>query len=447
MELFQHIRLLFPGFLYNCKGNKRRAVLKKHKIPKWLRYKKGVNEKSKVWFLDLRGTDFAPESAVWQKRINKRLESIFERIHEPGRRDPVLIKCHVGEKRCRTRMLPEYCISTVNHFRSRGIEKIAAGDSTVAYSGDRGYHDNHSSCERYLSLAEKHGWTENGPLGTPFVVLDRPETSLRGTFHFENEEVKAETNTSRLFKEVYLSGGFAAAGTVVNHVHLTLHDMAQVACAVKGLTMGGSSYKGKLIMHKCYAPTIDGNECKKCGTCAVKCPEKALEWEKDRVPELAGDRCIGCGECIAVCHGGSISMSSQVIEDWERGSDTLPYRMADYLTGMMEGRWDRLLNVVHLYNITRRCDCLDRPQKPIIPHIGFLVGKNPFAVDLMSVYLLHEEVYRRTRSGEIRANKGLSQSDILRIYFAEYHGTAPFHHLQNEYGIVVEPDMERITLD
>lgn len=420
--------------------------MRKKRIPDWLRYRKGVNERSRVWFLDLRGTNFTPESPYWQRRVNSRLRKLLHKIHEPQWKTPVLIKCHVGERRCSTRMLPGYCLSTVDHFRSLGNDDIVCGDTTVAYSGDRGYHDNHADCARYLSLAAAHGWTEKGPLGTPFVVLDRPQTSAGGKLHFTGEEVKKKTALSRSFKEVFLSGGFAAAGTIVNHVHLTLHDMAQVACAVKGLTMGGSSYKGKLIMHKCYSPSIDSEGCKKCGTCAVHCPEEALSWEKGDVPTLNGDRCIGCGECIAVCHGKSITMTSQAIQDWLKGSDTLPYRMTDYLLGMMEGRWDSLLNIVHLYNITRRCDCLDRPQRPILPHMGFLVGKNPFAVDLMSTYLLHEEVYRRVRSGETVAPRGLKKPDILKLYFAEYHGVEPFKRLQEHYGIVVEPEVRRIKL-
>ncbi|GAB4389457.1 MAG: DUF362 domain-containing protein [Thermodesulfovibrionales bacterium] len=412
-------------------------------IPGWLRYRKGRNEKSPVWFIDLRGTDFDPASPGWQAEINRGIGDALREIALPAR-GPVLIKCHIGEGRCRTRMLPEYCISTVEHFRRRGIRAIAAGDSTVAYSGDRGYHDNHGGCDRYMALAERHGWTESGPLGVPFVVLDRPETSVRGRFTFRAGERKHRTRDSRRFREVYLAGGFAAAGAIVNHVHLTLHDMAQVACAVKGIAMGGSSYRGKLIMHKCYSPSIDPGGCRRCGQCAVNCPEGALRWRKGGVPRLEGDACIGCGECVAVCHGGSISMASSEIEDWARGGDTLPYRMSDYLMGMMEGRWDRLINVVHLYNITRRCDCVDRPQKPILRHMGFLVGRNPFAVDLMATRLLHDEVHRRVEEGGMKASGPLQKAFALRLFFENYHGARPYRHVQREYGVVVEPRAIRL---
>jgi uncharacterized Fe-S center protein len=415
-------------------------------IPEWLRYVKGKNEKSPVWFLDLRGSEFSPESTLWQKKVNKKIEGVLIKAMPARLREPVLVKCHVGEKRCRTRMLPEYALSTVRYLRSRGVVSIAAGDTTVAYSGDRGYHDNHGDCSRYRALADRHGWTGRGPLNTPFVVLDRPDTASEGPFSFRAEEVALTPRSSRRFRQVFLSGGFAAAGTIINHVHLTLHDMAQVACAVKGITMGGSSYKGKLMMHKCYSPAINGAECKKCGSCAVNCPEKALKWEKGSTPELDGSRCIGCGECIAVCHGGSISMQTQEIEDWAHGSDSLPYRMADYVIGMMEGRWDRLLNIVHLYNITRRCDCVDKVQKPILPHIGFLIGRNPFAVDLMCNYLLQEELFRKVRAGSVKTGGELRREEMLKVFFRDYHGAAPFRHVQEEYGIVVEPKAVRVRL-
>jgi uncharacterized Fe-S center protein len=234
--------------------------------------------------------------------------------------------------------------------------------------------------------------------------------------------------------------------------------------------MGGSSYRGKLLMHKCYSPVINDETCKRCGTCARKCPEGALiwekaerphseyilgfnyrfgalEWEKPPVPYLDKERCIGCGECIAVCHGKSISMASAEIDDWLKGSNSLPYRMADYILGMMEGRWERLLNIVHLYNITRRCDCVDEAQKPIVEDIGFVIGRNPFAVDLMCTNLLHEEIYKNTGKGDGSNRTQLKESEILKIFFDEYHGFEPYRYIEREYGIVVQPDPIYIKMD
>lgn len=161
----------------------------KKNIPQWMRYEKGKNEKAPVWFIDCRGTDFSAESVSWQARINSIIGKILGKINIPDWREPVLIKCHIGERGCNTRMLPDYCISTVRHFRSKGMERIVCGDSTVAYTGDRGYRENSSNCSRYLNLAKRHGWSEKGPLGIPFIVLDRPMTSVKDTFDFDQEAI------------------------------------------------------------------------------------------------------------------------------------------------------------------------------------------------------------------------------------------------------------------
>ncbi|MGA1871350.1 MAG: ATP-binding protein [bacterium] len=415
-------------------------------IPGYLRYKKAKNEKSPVWFIDCRNTDFSPTSSLWHTKINKEITGTLNEIHTPYWEEPILIKCHVGEKKCSTRMLPHFALSTISHFKSRGMKRIVAGDSTVAYSGDRGYKENNAQCTRYMSLARTHGWSEEGPLGIPFVVLDRPMTSVEGTFSFKDEEIAFMTHNAKRFREVYLAGGFAAAGTIVNHIHLTLHDMAQLAGAVKGITMGGSSRKGKLVMHQCYSPHIHEKLCTRCGTCASKCPEEALMWNEGEVPQLLEEKCIGCGECLAVCKGKHISMCAHEVEDWLRGSLTLPYRMADYMMGMMEGRWERLLNIMHMYTITRCCDCLDKEQKSLIYSLGFLVGRNPFAVDLMATYLMHEEIYTRVQEGTICADKDLDKTEILKIFFPHYHGLMPYRHIQDEYAIVVEPEPIQVTM-
>lgn len=103
------------------------------------------------------------------------------------------------------------------------------------------------------------------------------------------------------------------------------------------------------------------------------------------------ERCIGCGECEAVCatHKGATTLRGQEITDWTRGEYTLPTRLADYTVGLMNGRWDTTVHVLHMYAITERCDCLNTRQQPMIDRdLGFLVGKNPFAMDLLAARVL-----------------------------------------------------------
>jgi hypothetical protein len=42
-----------------------------------------------------------------------------------------------------------------------------------------------------------------------------------------------------------------------------------------------------------------------------------------------------------------------------------------------------------MYNATERCDCLNERQAPLLERdLGFLVGKNPFAMDVLGARLL-----------------------------------------------------------
>lgn len=389
------------------------------KIPDWLRYKRGINETSPVLFLDIRGQELSLDETGVRKRINRNLRQMLS-FFDLTAEEPALIKCHIGEPKCNTRMRPEFIKSSLEFLREQGIDKIVSGDTTVVYKGDRGWHENPAGdVRRYLHLAQAHGWH-------PFVALDRPETSIPGVFEFDEEEKVKRIDSASRYPEFYISGGFEAAGTIINHVHLTLHGLAHLALAVKGLTMGLSSRKGKLQMHQYLLPLIDEELCLRCGGCFRDCPQEAFVWAKGMIPWLVEKRCIGCGKCIDACQEGCIRMEGKEVLDWQRGEDSLPYRMADYLMGVMDGKWDRLINVAHLYSITPQCDCLDKAQKPIIRDIGFLIGKNPFAVDYAA-----RELFERQAGTKVSS------------FCLQDKGYAAFDYARERFGVVVKPELVR----
>jgi uncharacterized Fe-S center protein len=303
-----------------------------------------------------------------------------------------LVKTHIGESKCVTRMRPEFAESSVRFLRDNRVPGVVAGDTTVAYSGPRGYKNNPLEAPRqYLNLAGKQGWSPAGPAGVPFVVLDRASTAISGRFPFAGEEVRAELpGGTGAFTDFFLAGGFAAADFVVNHAHLTLHGLAGVAGCVKSIAMGCSSLRGKLRMHQSLLPTFDAGLCIACGQCVEHCPEAALgPAENGSPPPVDRQSCIGCGECEAVCVQRAVTLRGEDITDWQRGGGTFPLRMADYTMGLMAGRWESTVHVLHLYNATERCDCVDARQKPLLKRdMGFLVGKNPFAMDALAARLL-----------------------------------------------------------
>ena len=413
------------------------------KVPRWLKYREGENERSPVYFLDIRGQGLDLDDGAVRDRINRSLKEMLHALDIRRVEGPAVVKCHIGEAKCDTRMVPEFALSTVDFLRDKGVTRVVAGDTTTVYSGPRGHRQNPpADASKYMELARAHGWHHGEGLGLPFVVLDRPATSVPGVFEFDEEEVVV----SRVgkYREVYVAGGIAAAPTIVSHSHLTLHQLTHFAMAVKTLTMGGGSVRGKLLLHKLLQPRIDEEACTRCGKCAKNCPEQALVWAKGDVPTLIVERCIGCGECASICklQADCIEIVTIRTDDWVWGEAAIPYRLVDFLMAEMNGRWNGLINVAHLYRITQLCDCVDVVQRPIVSDIGFLVGRNPFAVDYLARELFNAQVQadrgEGARSGE--------PANMVATFYGGDEGMASFTYARATYGVVVEPQVERVAL-
>ncbi len=344
-----------------------------------------------------------------------------------------LLKVHIGEPKCVTRMKPEYAAPTALFLRQMGTSAVICGDTTVAYSGPRGHKENPcGDTSSYTKLARRHGWSADGPARAPFVVLDRPSSRLPGLFEFTHEEERVEVPGLRSYRDIYLAGGFAAADFVVNHAHLTLHGLAGLAGCVKSLAMGCSSLKGKLRMHMSLLPLFDSELCAHCGRCVEQCPENALTLSESRsTPEVDPGLCIGCGECQAVCANQAVSIREKDVRDWQRGKGTFQSRIVDYTVGLMHARWQRVLHVLHMYSITRLCDCVNVGQKPIVAKdLGFLVGRNPFTLDLVASQML---THALPEEGSTDLRPLLSSAEMGADY------------AEKTYGIPIQPEVRTIS--
>ena len=407
--------------------------------PDELRLPRGLTDNQSAYPTVFINTGMMPLHRA-SRRVTQRLvsafHSAFDIVHPGPITGQALIKVHIGEPRCKTRMRPEYVQTSVRFLRSRGAGGIVAGDTTVAYTGPRGHRENPpADVDRYQALAVAHGWSAAGRAGVPFVVLDRPASALPDRFEFDAEQARREVQGVKRFGDFYLAGGFEASDFVMNHAHLTLHGLAGVAGCVKSVAMGCSALTGKLRMHQHLFPQFDEELCVLCGNCAESCPEGALSLpEGAPCPVLEEEKCIGCGECVAVCalSAGAASMQGADIDDWQRGQDTLAERMVDYTVGLMNGKWDTTIHVLHMYSVTALCDCVDERQTPLLRRdIGFLVGKNPFAIDRMASVILAEALL----------NQG-AEADSGLIGSADASAT----YARDTYNILAQTPVEMILV-
>ena len=402
-------------------------------IPEWLKFSK-ERQKSPVYFIDIREKNLNLNNPEIQLDLNQKLKDIFEKLEIDNIQGPGVIKVHPGELRNTTYMLPALIQGEISFLKERGINCVI-GDTTVIYSGPRGGDSNPTNnVSSYMSVAEHNRWSEKYT-GVPFIILNRPITSVPGVFEFNDEEILRYIDSPGYYTCVHIAGGIEKAGVIFNNAHLTMHGLSPLALCVKGLAMGGAGRKGKLQIHANLVVKINGKLCNRCGICAKNCPSQALKYDscsrvihRTLVPVLIESECMGCGECLALCAQKAIEMIPRGGIKWSKGADTFPRRLADFLISMMNGKWDGLINVGHLYTVTANCDCVNMPQKPIFSDIGIIVSKNPFALDLLAARLFNEQVKRE--------NANYSIGDYISV----------FEYIRDDYGIIIKPEVIKIPL-
>jgi len=135
---------------------------------------------------------------------------------------------------------------------------------------------------------------------------------------------------------------------------------------------------------------------------------------------------------MAVCPQKAVELSGSEISNWSRGEDTLPFRMADYLIGLMNGKWENVIHILHMYNVTELCDCVDIRQSPMIENdTGFLISKNPFAVDWFAARILRDWNLDRHKA-------------TMKHALAAAENTAKY--VKNNYGIIVDAPVKKMSM-
>ena len=177
-----------------------------------------------------------------------------------------------------------------------------------------------------------------------------------------------------------IAGDIVRSDGMLVFTHLTGHLAAGYGAAVKNVSMGCASRRGKLMMHSCVHPWIDSKRCKGCGLCVENCPEAAISL--DTTAFIDQSLCIGCGECLTVCPHFAVSFS------WKQESALLQKKMVEFALGVVKALKGRIVHFNILMNITKDCDCIDRDQKPVLPDIGILASTDPVAIDRASLDLV-----------------------------------------------------------
>jgi len=74
---------------------------------------------------------------------------------------------------------------------------------------------------------------------------------------------------------------------------------------------------GKTGSWRTFTPLIDYDECSRCRTCWLHCPEAVISLDEDGTPHIDLDYCKGCGCCAEVCPKKCIAMIREGFDEEE----------------------------------------------------------------------------------------------------------------------------------
>lgn len=318
-------------------------------------------EISKVYFAEVRSGEDVNSIAEKVARLFEKAN--FAHCIQPN--DLTAIKVHFGERGNVTSVKPGYISPVVKAVRHCQAHPFLT-DTCVLY---RSIRDNAPS---HLSFAHEQGFTFKN-VGAPVVIAD----GLTGS-----DEITVEI-PGQIFKEVAVARIARESNSMMVISHVTGHMVTGLGGTLKNLGMGLSSRKGKLRQHATMKPHVSQKYCTGCEICVDHCPSNAIVMLNGKA-EINSGKCIGCGECITVCRFDAIR------HDWNRDSSELQKRMAEHALGVIIGKNERVGYFNFLLSVTKDCDCINFPQKPLFPDIGILASIDPVAIDAASLDLIQE---------------------------------------------------------
>ena len=252
-------------------------------------------EKSKVYFI----REITPGNIIKAyEALGKNLEG------------NVAVKMHSGEQGNQNYLRPEFVQDVIHHVNGTVVE------CNTAYEGAR------NSTEKHKKLIEEHEWNKY----FPFDLLDA-----------EGPDMELEIPNGKVLKKNYVGKNLANYNALLVLSHFKGHAMGGYGGALKQLSIGCASSRGKTLIH----------------TAGVSDDQKVLFQnlpEQDRFLEAMAD-------------------AAKSVVDYFKGN-------AIYINVMK--------------NISVDCDCDAHASAPCMQDIGILASLDPVAVDQACLDLVYQ---------------------------------------------------------
>ncbi len=312
--------------------------------------------KSAVYFSSLKNKKFNSPLLKIQRLLEK-----CEISKKFSKGDLIAIKVHFGELGNTSFIKPIYLRPIIELLKKSGANPYMT-DTNTLYVGMR------TNSVDHLHNASLNGFNYS-TLQIPAIIAD----GLRGE-NSEQVEVNLELN-----KTVELASDIVHSDGMIVVSHFKGHEVSGFGGAIKNISMGCASRRGKLDMHSKTRPAVKAKGCISCAKCVSACQVKAIEM-KDKA--FITERCVGCARCIAVCPTQAIQVQ------WNQSSDSTQKKMIEYAYGTAKALNGKIIYMNILTDMSPACDCYPGNDEPITHNIGYMASLDPVAIDKASYDLV-----------------------------------------------------------
>lgn len=256
------------------------------------------------------------------------LLKIYKKINSPLTGN-IAIKLHSGEDGNQNYVKPEFVKDIIDFVNGTVVE------CNTAYNGQR------NSTEKHLKLLEKHGWNKYFDVD----LLDK-----------EDDDLVLDIPNGKVIKKNYVGRNLTKYDSMLVLSHFKGHPMGGFGGALKQLSIGIASSRGKSYIHSA-GKTLDQNEV----------------WNLNTKQDL-------------------------FLES-----------MADAATFVVNYFKGKIVYINILCNLSVDCDCCAKAEDPCMKDIGILLSLDPVAIDKASVDLVYssEDVGKTHLIERIESRNGL----------------------------------------
>lgn len=236
------------------------------------------------------------------------LVKIYKKINSPLTGN-IAIKLHSGEDGNQNYVKPEFVKDIIDFVNGTVVE------CNTAYNGQR------NSTDKHLKLLEKHGWNKYFDVD----LLDK-----------EDDDLVLDIPNGKVIKKNYVGRNLTKYDSMLVLSHFKGHPMGGFGGALKQLSIGIASSRGKSYIHSA-GKTLDQNEVWKLNT----------------------------------------------------KQDLFLESMADAATSVVDYFKEKIVYINILCNLSVDCDCCAKAEDPCMKDIGILLSLDPVAIDKASVDLVY----------------------------------------------------------